>query len=104
MRFTIGMHRRVPLSAPRSGFTTVPDGTLSGEIELRIDERKLLSVLGPRALRSKGKRATGMRGAIVVVAHHLQREGNIPDDKAPRPVERDAARVVGSGVVVTRTP
>jgi hypothetical protein len=72
MQITINVSRRVPITDP-GVYHWVPDGTLTGEIILQIDEQKLARLLGPRALRSKSHKSTLAGGAIVARAIHLTR-------------------------------
>lgn len=51
----------------------VPDGTLSGDVTIEVDFDTLLQVLGPRALRSKGKKATAISGLVIARASNLVR-------------------------------
>lgn len=50
-----------------TGFTTVPDGTLRGICELRVDVVALTQMLGTKALRSKHNRSRLASGCIEVV-------------------------------------
>lgn len=72
MRVQIDVTKRVSTNEGRT-LSWLPDGTLSGEITLKIDHEKLARLLGPRALRSKAKRATLAFGAIVATASALDR-------------------------------
>jgi len=56
---------------------SVPDGTLTGTVELRIDVQAILERVGRRALRAKGKRSQALGGAVEVVVDRttLKREG-----------------------------
>lgn len=83
MRFAIKLTKvdRTPHMIKRADGTEylcnwelIPDGTLSGDIVLKIDEAKITRLLAGRALRSKAKRATLAGGAIVAQAINLKRE------------------------------
>ena len=72
---TIHLTKRVATNeGGRTFISWVPDGTLSGDIVLAIDEAKLAKLMGPRALRSKSKKSTLAGGAIVARATNLVRQ------------------------------
>lgn len=48
------------------GTRSVPDHTAEGLAEVWVDVAELLRILGPKALRARGKKAQALRGAIVV--------------------------------------
>lgn len=64
------IRKRVPLAVRpgqmATGFTTVPDGFMIGEVRVSVDHERLAKLLGPRAIKSKGRRAV-LAGGIVCV-------------------------------------
>ncbi len=72
-RITIQVTKRIPTNEGRT-LTWVPDGSLSGDIVLQIDEAKIARLLGPRALRNSAKKSTLAGGAIIARATNLRRE------------------------------
>lgn len=69
--------KRVPVSLSEeqvtqgistSGFTTVPDGITTEEVEVSIDMDKLFQVLGHKAIRNASGKSKAMNG-IVTVKH-----------------------------------
>lgn len=54
---------------------SLPDGTLTGDITLRVEMDDIIRTLGSRALRSKGKRASAFGGMLKAFATNLKREG-----------------------------
>lgn len=74
MRMTIKVYRRETVEPPATGSRWMPDGTLSGEIVLEINEAKLAQLLGPRALKSNAKKSILAGGAIVARAVDLVRD------------------------------
>lgn len=82
-RLTIPVTRSVAESTTdargfeRKGWRSVPDGTLTGEVEIQVDLESLLQMLGARALKAKGKRAVGLGGRVIAIVNKssLKREG-----------------------------
>lgn len=55
------------------GYRTVPDGELTGVIELSVDAERLFKQLAEKALRSKGRKARMACGAVEARATCLRR-------------------------------
>lgn len=73
---TIDVRKRAPLSDGDHdplGFRTVPDGTLTADIEVWIDWVAIIRQLGRRAMLSKGKKAEALRGAVVVRSRNARK-------------------------------
>jgi len=74
--------RTVYEERPNGNYTSrswrsVPDGTLTGDVVLRIDVDQILEHLGRRALHAKTKKTRALRGAVevFVLRNTLKREG-----------------------------
>lgn len=68
-----------------TGHTTENSGTRTGELELVIDEAKLLRLLAERALLSKGRRMVMQQGSIILrMKRGTESETHIPHTHGPR--------------------
>lgn len=75
---------RVDRTDHERGFsqTCKQDGTRYAEVVMEIDAEAIIDWLGPKAMRTKGKKATTAHGAIVCYARHVKDtdEGREPKD------------------------
>lgn len=54
------------------GWKSIPDGHLTAAVNVELNERFILAVLAPRAIRAKGKRARS--GPVLVKALNVRHE------------------------------
>lgn len=72
---TVGIFtmERNPDSAPgHVSYSRRQTGTIGGTISVEVDWDALIDLLGPKALRSKGRKAVSQHGAIIVRASAVE--------------------------------
>jgi hypothetical protein len=70
---TINMTRDEKIEGTAWGYRKVPDGTLTGVVELSVDAEEIFKQLAVKALRSKGRKARALSGAVDVRATCIRR-------------------------------
>ena len=70
-RITVALTKRVREETPNAvSFKSVPDGSLTGDVDVVIDER-LLHALAIIALRNKSRRAVVGKGLVICKAKNV---------------------------------